>query len=142
MRAVNYYYVNDFVFIYPAVSYCPPPYIFKNFPQGENRHEEFSFSDNMIKTFFFFYESFVCVRTLHLGCILKSFAIDGILVTVSILPPGLLFLQCNAVGFPLLLKNKTAELCVPTDSLLSENNYGAFSADEQIFISTHVIGTH
>lgn len=86
--------------------------------------------------------TFVCGRTLHSGCILISFEIDEILVTVSILPPGLLFLQCNAVGFPLLLKNKTAELCVPTDSLLSENNYGAFNADEQIFIPAHVIGTH
>lgn len=30
---------------------------------------------------------FVCVRTLHSGCKFKSFVIDKILVTVSLLPP-------------------------------------------------------
>lgn len=34
-------------------------------------------------TFFFF----VCVKTLHSGCKFKSFVIDRILVTVSLLPP-------------------------------------------------------
>lgn len=61
----------------------------------------------------------------HSGCKLKSFANVRILVTVSLLPPWLLFLQCNAIGFPLLFKNKTAELCVPTDSLLLEKTDGA-----------------
>lgn len=103
LRAVNYY-VNDFVFIYLAI--CCSPIIYIYFPtsfifisQGKTDMRSSALATTQLKktfycTFFVIFIFMYCMwqDILHTGCVLKSLAIDRILVTVCLLPPGLFFL--------------------------------------------------